>query len=101
MIPLCRNCIEQVCGAEDNLRAVSWHWQSLGLYDLGESCQVALDEYRNYYNHSRPHQALGYLAPADVIQAIKLGGFNQIEALQCRAMLLPTPLCPVSKNLPG
>lgn len=48
--------------------------QGLARYDFepGESSQGALDEYREYYNQRRPHQALGYLTPADVIESIKL-----------------------------
>ncbi len=42
--------------------------------ELGESSQVALDEYRRYYNESRPHQALGYRTPLEVLQSLNFAG---------------------------
>jgi putative transposase len=48
--------------------------QGLARFELeaGESAQAALDEYRAYYNGCRPHQALGYRTPLDVIESLNL-----------------------------
>ena len=40
--------------------------------DAETSLQDGLDEYRAYYNERRPHQALGYRTPLEVIESIKL-----------------------------
>jgi transposase InsO family protein len=42
--------------------------------EVGESSQVALDEYRKYYNESRTHQALGYRTPFEVLQSLNFAG---------------------------
>jgi putative transposase len=48
--------------------------QGLARFELepGESAQVALDEFRAYYNACRPHQALGYRTPLEVIESLNL-----------------------------
>ncbi|MGC1952191.1 MAG: integrase core domain-containing protein [Gammaproteobacteria bacterium] len=35
-------------------------------YDTVHELEVGLDHYFQFYNHERPHQALGYRAPAAV-----------------------------------
>jgi putative transposase len=42
--------------------------------EVGESSQVALDEYRRYYNECRPHQALGYRTPLEVLKSLNFAG---------------------------
>jgi putative transposase len=48
-------------------------WRSLkyeliypGDFDTGAELMTALDRYFRFYNHQRPHQALGYRTPADL-----------------------------------
>jgi len=48
-------------------------WRSLkyeliypGDFQDGAALAVALREYFHFYNHQRPHQALGYKTPADL-----------------------------------
>jgi len=48
-------------------------WRSLkyelvypGDFSNGEQLLLALDDYFRFYNHQRPHQALGYKTPADL-----------------------------------
>jgi putative transposase len=41
--------------------------------DLLEA-RVLIEDYREHYNHQRPHSALGYLTPAGFVAAADLGG---------------------------
>jgi putative transposase len=41
--------------------------------DLLEA-KVLIEDYRDHYNHQRPHSALGYLTPAEFVAAADLGG---------------------------
>jgi putative transposase len=41
--------------------------------DLLEA-KVLIEDYRDHYNHRRPHSALGYLTPAEFVAATDLGG---------------------------
>jgi len=36
--------------------------------------KVLVDDYREHYNHRRPHSALGYLTPSEFAGAADLGG---------------------------
>jgi hypothetical protein len=40
--------------------------------DLLEA-KVLIEDYRDHYNHQRPHSALGYLSPAQFVAAADLG----------------------------
>jgi putative transposase len=41
--------------------------------DLFEA-KVLVEDYREHYNHQRPHSALGYLTPAEFVAAADVGG---------------------------
>ena len=41
--------------------------------DSKEAIQDVLDSYRQYYNSQRPHQALGYKTPLDIIRQFQAG----------------------------
>jgi putative transposase len=43
--------------------------------EADQELQVILSSYRNYYNTDRPHQALGYKTPLEVLQA---KGYNSV-----------------------
>ena len=52
-------------------------WRSLkyeliypGDFSSGADLLTALDRYFHFYNHQRPHQALGYRTPADLFPAL-------------------------------
>jgi putative transposase len=59
-------------------------------FDL-EEVQVMVDDWRNFYNHRRPHGALGYLPPVR----------HQQEApLRASAPLQPSTALPAGQNDP-
>jgi len=37
------------------------------------AAKVLIEDYRDHYNHQRPHSALGYLSPAQFVAAADLG----------------------------
>jgi transposase InsO family protein len=41
--------------------------------DLFEA-KVLVEDFREHYNHRRPHSALGYLTPAEFVAAADVGG---------------------------
>jgi putative transposase len=47
-------------------RTVKYEEVYLKAYDDGHEARVSLGEYFHFYNTTRPHQALGYLTPAEV-----------------------------------
>ena len=50
-----------------------------------KEAQVLLEDYRDHYNHRRPHGALGYLTPAEFAAIEALRGQSSVpsEELQC------------------
>lgn len=60
-------------------------------YDL-EEVQVMADDWRDFYNHRRPHGALGYLPPVRR---------QQEAALQASAPLQPSTPLPAGQNTPS
>jgi transposase InsO family protein len=52
-----------------------------------KEAQVLLADYREHYNHSRPHGALGYLPPAEFAAIEALKGPAPSEELQCTQRL--------------
>ncbi len=47
-------------------RSVKWEEVYLNSYQSVQDTWHGLNRYFVYYNHERPHQALGYLTPAEV-----------------------------------
>jgi putative transposase len=49
-----------------------------------KEAQVLLEDYRDHYNHNRPHGALGYLSPAEfaAIEALRSQGPDSSEQLE-------------------
>ena len=60
-------------------------------YDL-EEVQVMADDWRDFYNHRRPHGALGYLPPVRR---------QQEAALRASAPLQPSTPLPAGQNTPS
>ena len=57
-----------------------------------KEAKVLAEDYRDHYNHHRPHGALGYLTPAQ---------FTAIEALWAqRALSVPTEELKELKSVP-
>ncbi|HEY6712474.1 MAG TPA: integrase core domain-containing protein [Rubrobacter sp.] len=48
--------------------------------DLLEA-KVLVEDYREYYNHNRPHSALDYQSPAEFVAATDLGSKEETEEL--------------------
>jgi Integrase core domain len=48
--------------------------------DLLEA-KVLVEDYREYYNHNRPHSALDYQTPAEFVAATDLGSKEETEEL--------------------
>ena len=43
--------------------------------------KVLVEDYREYYNHNRPHSALDYQSPAEFVAATDLGSKEETEEL--------------------
>jgi putative transposase len=50
-----------------------------------KEAQILLEDYRDHYNHNRPHGALGYLTPAEFasMEALRGQGPGPSEQLEC------------------
>jgi putative transposase len=65
-------------------------WRSLkyeliypGDFASGADLFPALDRYFHFYNHQRPHQALGYRTPADCTRAGRRGKRRRCDGGLC------------------
>ena len=42
------------------------------VFATGHEAQIVIEQWRQEYNHRRPHSSLGYLAPADFAEQVRL-----------------------------
>lgn len=69
------------------------------LYTLSES-RVVFADWRDYYNHQRPHRSLGLLTPAQYAKQLTAGSGSSRPTASLRQNL-QNPTKPVNNNLPG
>ncbi len=76
-------------------RTVKYEEVYLKAYQDGREARVSLGEYFAFYNIQRPHQALGYRAPAEVYTSV------QVDATRTGMIesLIPNPLRTAGPNL--
>ena len=66
-------------------RSVKYEEVYLKAYQNGTEARKGIGAYLDFYNRERPHQALGYLKPAQVFEEEPPG-----NCLQCRERALPS-----------
>ena len=76
-------------------RTVKYEEVYLKAYQDGREARVSLSEYFRFYNTERPHQALGYRTPAQVLAPIPVEA-TSTSMVEC---LTPNPLVTAEPNL--
>ena len=78
-------------------RTVKYEEACLSVYESGSQARAGLGAYFDFYNTSRPHQALGHRTPAEVYASrgeeparpAAAGGEGRLTAIGLRLSLMP------------
>ncbi len=74
-------------------RTVKYEEVYLKAYQDGRDARISLGDYFRFYNTERPHQALGYRTPAEVVASILVEATSEgmVESLSLDPLITAEP----------